>query len=88
MWDTLRKDGSVGKILPFLDARIIDKDNNSLPPGEVGELICRGPNVMQGYHRNPRATGESLVYSNIENLVLWARILYFSISAIYSKRLK
>ena len=58
--DSLRKDGSVGKILPFLDARIVDKDNNSLPPGEVGELICRGPNVMQGYHRNPRATGESL----------------------------
>ena len=58
--DSLRKDGSVGKILPFLDARIIDEDCNCLPPGEVGELICRGPNVMQGYHRNPRATGEAL----------------------------
>ena len=58
--DSLRKDGSVGKILPFVDVRIVDEDNNSLPPGEVGELICRGPNVMQGYHRNPRATRESL----------------------------
>ena len=58
--DSLRKDGSVGKILPFVDARIVDEDNNSLPPGEVGELICRGPNVMQGYHRNPRATAESI----------------------------
>jgi len=58
--DSLRKDGSVGKILPFLDVRIVDEDNNSLPPGEVGELICRGPNVMQGYHRNLRATTESL----------------------------
>jgi acyl-CoA synthetase (AMP-forming)/AMP-acid ligase II len=58
--DSMRKDGSVGKILPFVDARIVDKENNSLPPGEVGELICRGPNVMQGYHRNPRATGESI----------------------------
>ena len=58
--DSLRKDGSVGKILPFVDARIVDEENNSLPPGEVGELICRGPNVMQGYHRNPQATREAL----------------------------
>jgi len=58
--DSLRKDGSVGKILPFVDARIVDEDNNRLPPGEVGELICRGPNVMQGYHRNPQATAESI----------------------------
>ena len=58
--DSLRKDGSVGKILPFVDARIVDEENNSLPPGEVGELICRGPNVMQGYHCNPQATGKAL----------------------------
>lgn len=58
--DSLRKDGSVGKILPFVDVRIVDEDHNSLPPGEVGELICRGPNVMQGYHRNPQATAESI----------------------------
>lgn len=58
--DSLRKDGSVGKILPFVDARIVDGDRNSLPPGQVGELICRGPNVMQGYHDNPRATAESI----------------------------
>ena len=58
--DSLRKDGSVGKVLPFVDARIVDEENDSLPPGEVGELICRGPNVMRGYHRNPQATGESL----------------------------
>ena len=58
--DSLRKDGSVGKILPFVDARIVGEDQNSLPPGEVGELICRGPNVMQGYHRNPQATAEAI----------------------------
>ncbi len=58
--DSLRKDGSVGKILPFVDARIVDADHIRLPPGEVGELICRGPNVMQGYHNNPQATAESL----------------------------
>ena len=58
--DSLRKDGSVGKILPFVDARIVDEDKKAVPNGEVGELICRGPNVMQGYHRNSQATEESL----------------------------
>jgi len=58
--DSLRKDGSVGKVLPFVDARIVDEDHNRLPPGVVGELICRGPNVMQGYHRNPQATAETI----------------------------
>ena len=58
--DSLGTDGSVGKILPFVDARIVDEENNRLPPGEVGELICRGPNVMQGYHRNPQATAETI----------------------------
>ena len=58
--DSLRKDGSVGKVLPFVDARIVDENKNNLPPGEVGELICRGPNVMQGYHRNPQATAETI----------------------------
>ena len=58
--DSLRKDGSVGKSLPFLEIRIVDENKRPLPPGEVGELICRGPNVMQGYHRNPEGTQEAL----------------------------
>ncbi|NQT55432.1 MAG: long-chain fatty acid--CoA ligase [Desulfobacteraceae bacterium] len=58
--DSLRKDGSVGRALPFLEARIVDKDNRILPPGEVGELICRGPNVMQGYYRNPEGTKKAI----------------------------
>jgi fatty-acyl-CoA synthase len=58
--DSLRKDGSVGKALPFLEARVVGEDGRILPPGEVGELICRGPNVMQGYHGNPEGTREAL----------------------------
>ncbi|MBC8461159.1 MAG: AMP-binding protein [Deltaproteobacteria bacterium] len=58
--DSLRKDGSVGRALPFLEARIVDKDNRILPPDEVGELICRGPNVMQGYYRNPEGTEKAI----------------------------
>ncbi|KIX14196.1 acyl-CoA synthetase [Dethiosulfatarculus sandiegensis] len=58
--DSLIKDVSVGTALPFLQAVVADEDSNPLPPGEVGELICRGPNVMAGYHNQPRATEEAL----------------------------
>jgi len=58
--DSLRKDGSVGQALPYLEVRIVDENNISLPAGEIGELICRGPNVMQAYHRNPQGTQKSI----------------------------
>jgi acyl-CoA synthetase (AMP-forming)/AMP-acid ligase II len=58
--DSLRKDMSVGKDLPFLEARVVDEDDKLLPPGEVGELICRGPNVMKGYYGNPEGTREAI----------------------------
>ena len=58
--DSLRKDGSVGKALPFLEARIVDDNGRSLAAGEVGELICRGPNVMKAYHRNPQETEKAI----------------------------
>jgi acyl-CoA synthetase (AMP-forming)/AMP-acid ligase II len=59
--DSLRKNGSVGRALPFLTARVVDSEDRPLPPGEVGELVCKGPNVMAGYHNNPQATRQTLV---------------------------
>jgi acyl-CoA synthetase (AMP-forming)/AMP-acid ligase II len=58
--DSLNKDGSVGTALPFLQAKVADEDSNPLPDGQVGELICRGPNVMAGYHNQPQASEEAL----------------------------
>lgn len=58
--DSLRKDMSVGKALPFLEARIVDENDRTLPPGEVGELACRGPNVMHDYHRDPEGTKRAI----------------------------
>ena len=43
--------GTVGKILPCMDYKVIDRDETG-----AGELCVRGPNVMRGYYRNPEAT--------------------------------
>ncbi|MFN3412707.1 MAG: class I adenylate-forming enzyme family protein [Thermoanaerobaculum sp.] len=56
--DAWRKAGSIGKPLPFTQAKIVDEDNCELPAGEVGELCLAGPHVCAGYYKNPEATAE------------------------------
>jgi long-chain acyl-CoA synthetase len=41
--------GTVGKAVPNVEVRIVGVDGNDLPPGQDGEIVVRGPNVMQGY---------------------------------------
>jgi long-chain acyl-CoA synthetase len=54
--------GSIGAALPFTECRVADVDDASktLPAGEVGELMCKGPIVMQGYFGNEAATAETI----------------------------
>ena len=55
----LKKAGSIGKPVFHLEVRIVDDNMNDMPVGEVGELIMRGPNIMQGYWNRPDATEEA-----------------------------
>jgi len=55
-----RKIGSVGVPLPGQEIRIVDDGGHALPPGQLGEIVIRGPNVMQGYYRNPQATAATV----------------------------
>jgi fatty-acyl-CoA synthase len=57
--DALRKIGSVGQPVATVSARIVDDDMNDVPPGEVGEIIYRGPTAMAGYWQNADATAEA-----------------------------
>jgi len=51
-----RKSQSVGRPLPDTECLIVDESGTSLPPGEQGELVVRGPHVMLGYWRSPELT--------------------------------
>ncbi|MBU6330574.1 MAG: FadD3 family acyl-CoA ligase [Acidobacteria bacterium] len=49
-----------GRAIPDTEVRIVDEDNNEVPRGEAGEIVCRGYNVMLGYLDNPTATAETV----------------------------
>ena len=55
----LRKAGSIGRALFHVEARVVDDEMNDLPAGDEGELVVRGPNLMQGYWNQPEATNEA-----------------------------
>ena len=55
-----RKVGSIGPPFPSVDAYAADAEGNPLPPGEVGELVIKGPNVMLGYWKRPEETAQTL----------------------------
>jgi fatty-acyl-CoA synthase len=56
----LTKVGSAGRPPLLVDIRIVHPDGTVAGPGETGELLVRGPNVMAGYWNRPEATREAL----------------------------
>jgi long-chain acyl-CoA synthetase len=57
------KPGSIGLMLPGieLDVVALDDPRRVLPPGEVGEIRIKGPNVTKGYWNKPQASAEAFV---------------------------
>jgi long-chain acyl-CoA synthetase len=54
------KPGTVGLPIFGVEMRCVDEHDAALPPGERGEVVVRGPNVMKGYYDRPDATADAL----------------------------
>jgi long-chain acyl-CoA synthetase len=55
-----RRNGSIGLPLPGVEAAIVNQETGELVPiGEVGELVVRGPNIMQGYWNRTEETSQT-----------------------------
>jgi long-chain acyl-CoA synthetase len=52
---------SVGPPVAVCDVKVVDPSGASLPPGEVGELLIRGPNIIKGYWNRPEATAQAFI---------------------------
>ena len=58
--DFVRRRTSVGRVMALYDLRIEGPDGDFLPFGEAGEIVVRGPTVMQGYWGQPEETAAVL----------------------------
>jgi fatty-acyl-CoA synthase len=56
-----KKCETVGKAMPGIEVKIVDpKTGEDLPPGQHGEVVCRGYNIMKGYYKMPEATAAAI----------------------------
>ncbi|HOT96875.1 MAG TPA: AMP-binding protein [bacterium] len=55
-----RRPNSVGKAMPNCETYIVDENGRPVKPGQPGELVVRGANVMQGYWNLPEETSRAL----------------------------
>ncbi len=60
--DTLEnRTQTVGRPIPHIEVKLVDKDDRVVPIGEVGEICTRGYSVMKGYWNDPEKTEEAIV---------------------------
>jgi acyl-CoA synthetase (AMP-forming)/AMP-acid ligase II len=51
---------SVGQPAPYIQLRVVDEKDSEVEPGVIGEIVIRGPNVMQGYWKLPEETAKAM----------------------------
>ena len=55
-----RKVGSIGRGIPGVELRVVGKDGSEVEPGDIGEIVARGKNIMIGYLEDPVGTADVL----------------------------
>jgi acyl-CoA synthetase (AMP-forming)/AMP-acid ligase II len=58
--EILERPTSVGRPWAFVEMKVVDDDDNTLPAGERGEICTRGPCIMSGYYGDPELSAEAL----------------------------
>ena len=58
--DAINKAGSIGRPNFFVDARVVDDQNRPVAPGQIGELVLKGPSQSSGYFNNPAASAAAV----------------------------
>ncbi len=59
--DRERKPGSIGTPIEGVEMKVVDDDGHEVDQGEVGEIVIKGHNVMNGYWKREDATAETIV---------------------------
>ncbi len=59
--DRERKPGSIGTPIKGVEMKVVDDDGNEVAQGDVGEIVIKGHNVMNGYWKREDATAETIV---------------------------
>jgi non-ribosomal peptide synthetase component E (peptide arylation enzyme) len=57
--DPQKVNGTIGRPVRAMELRIVDGQGNDVPPGDIGELMSRGPSIHLGYHNNPTANAQA-----------------------------
>ncbi len=52
--------GSIGLPIYGVEMKVVDEEDHVLPPGEMGEIVIRGHNVMKGYYKRPGPTAVAM----------------------------
>lgn len=56
--DVDRKPGSIGRGIPGVTLAVLDKEGRQVAPGETGEIVAAGENIMRGYWQDPAETAK------------------------------
>jgi long-chain acyl-CoA synthetase len=58
--ELVRRINSCGRESLVTEVRVVDEEEGEVPPGEIGEIVIRGKNIMLGYWKDPEMTAQAL----------------------------